>query len=214
MVMLTNSLWPPCALPTAAFHTTTPVPAGPAFGEESRSSLISRHARIRFRLRKNLIGSHVRRSRGQHLFFAVNQIAGIETCQLKSMAMRDRIGGASLHAIPAKYASIVVDVVDAGVALGARDSGFRGVFRGFYVDAIGGTGGGAEKTGYTFFQAVFVALQHVHAAITFLKLCPFQRAGTVGIIFDDGGLKHLLQGDGHSLRDGSDVFDHGHALPL
>src|SRR5450759_15800 len=119
MVMLTNSLWPPCALPTAAFHTTTPVPAGPAFGEESRSSLIRRHARIRFRLRKHLIGSHVRRSRRQHLLFPINQIARIETRQLKSMPMRNRIGRTSLHTIPAKYAPIVIDVVDAGVAFGA-----------------------------------------------------------------------------------------------
>src|SRR5208282_4576330 len=146
----------------------------------------------------------------QHLFFPVNQIACAESRQLKSMAMRNRIGRTSLHTIPAKYTAIVVDVVDAGVALGAGDSGFSGVFRGFYIAAIGRARGGAEETGYTFFQAVFVALQDVHAAIAFLKLCTFQGAGTVGIIFDDGGLKHLLQGDTHSLGYRSDVFDHGH----
>src|SRR6266404_6862057 len=153
----------------------------------------------------------MRRSRRQHLFFAVDQIARIETRQLESMAMRNRIGRTSFHTIPTKYTSIIVDVVDAGVAFGARDSFFGGVFRSFYVDAIRGTGGGAEETGYTLFQSVFVALQNVHAAKAFLKLCAFQRAGTVGIVLDDGWLKHLLQGDGHPLGDGADVFEHGHA---
>jgi hypothetical protein len=187
---------------------------GPAFGEESLSLLTSRHARVRFRLRKHLIGSHMRWSRGQHLFFAVNQIAGVETGQLKTMTMGNRIGGTRLHTIPAKYTSIVIDVVDTSVTFGARDSGFGGVFRSLYIDAIRGTGGGAEETGYTFFQSVFVALQDVHAAESLLNLCAFQGAGTVGIILDDRWLKHLLQGDRHSLGDGSDVSDHGHASLL
>src|SRR4029077_6547601 len=149
---------------------------GPAFGRKSRSSLIPDYARIRFRLRKHLIGSHMRRSRRQHLFFPVNQIARIETRQFKSMPMRDRIGRTSFHTIATKYTSIIVDVVDAGVAFGARNPFRRGVFRGFYVDAIRGASGGAEETGYTFFQAVFIALQDVHTAKALLKLCAFQRA--------------------------------------
>ena len=127
------------------------------------------------------------------------------------MTMRDGIGRTSLHTIAAKYTSIIVDVVDLSVAFGARNPFFSGVFRGFYVDAVRGTGGGAEETGYTLFQSIFVALQDVHAAKTFLKFCAFQRAGTVGIVLDDGWLKHLLQGDGHPLRYGADVFEHGHA---
>ena len=153
----------------------------------------------------------MRRGRRQHLFFTINEIARIETRQLKSMPMRNRIGRTSLHTIAAKYTSIIVDVVDLSVAFGARNPFFSGVFRGFYVDAIRGTGGGAEEAGYTLFQSVFVALQDVHAAKAFLKFCAFQRAGTVGIIFDDGRLKHLLQGNGHSLGYGADVFEHGHA---
>ena len=133
----------------------------------------------------------MRRSRRQHLFFAIDQIARIETRQLESMAMRNRIGGTGLHTIPTKYTSIIVDVVDAGVAFGARNPGLSGVFRGFYVDAVRGAGGGTEETGYTLFQPVFVALQDVHAAKAFLKLCAFQRAGTVGIVLNDGRLKHL-----------------------
>src|SRR5579859_5795974 len=118
----------------------------------------------------------MRRSRRQHLLFSVNQIAGIEGSQLKSMAMRNRISRASLHAVPAKDASIVVDVIDTGVALGARNSVFRGVFRGFDVDAIRRTSSSAQKAGHTLLQPVFIALQHVHATETFLELRAFQRA--------------------------------------
>ena len=130
------------------------------------------------------------------------------------MAMRNCIGRTSLHTIPTKYASIIVDVVDAGVAFGARNPFLRSILRGFYVDAIRGTSGGAEETSYTFLQSIFIALQDVHAAKAFLKFCAFQRAGTVGIVLDDGGLKHLLQGDGHPLGYGADVFDHGHFISI
>jgi hypothetical protein len=50
----------------------------------------------------------------------------------------------------------------------------------------------------------------VHAAKALLKHGAFRGAGTVGIILDDGWLKHLPQGDGHSLGYGSDVLNHGH----
>ena len=104
------------------------------------------------------------RLRSQHLLFAIHQPAGIERSNLKPMPMRNRIRRASLHTIPAKNTSIVVDVVDVGVALGAAYAVFGGVFGGFDVDAVRRAGGGAEKTGYAFFQAVFVALQYVDSA--------------------------------------------------
>src|SRR5271163_177901 len=51
----------------------------------------------------------------------------------------------------------------------------------------------------------------MHAAKALLKHRAFRGAGAVGIILDDRGLKHLLQGDRHSLSDGADVLDHRHA---
>jgi len=100
---------------------------------------------------------------GQHLLFAVNQIAGIEGGQLKSVAVGDGVGGAGLHTITAEYASIIVDVIDLRVALGAGNALLGGVFGGLDIDAVRGAGGGAEETGDAFFQSVFVALQDVHA---------------------------------------------------
>ena len=158
------------------------------------------------------VRSHVCWPGGQHLLLAVNQIAGVKRCQLEPVPVRNRVCRTSLHAISAKDTSIVIDVVDLGVALGAADAVFGGVICSLDVDAIRGTIGGAEEAGHAFFQAVFVALQDVHAAKTFLKFRAFQGAVAVGIVFDDRWLKHLLQSDGHSLSYGSDVFDHGHAL--
>ena len=45
-----------------------------------------------------------------------------------------------------------------------------GILRGFDVNAIGRAGRGAQEAGHALFQAVFVALQHVHAAIALLEL--------------------------------------------
>src|SRR6202043_1013309 len=68
------------------------------------------------------VGPHVCWPGGQHLLLAVNQIAGVESRQLESMSMGNRIGRASLHAIAAENAAVVIDVVDLGVALGATDT--------------------------------------------------------------------------------------------
>ena len=147
---------------------------------------------------------------GQHLLFAIDQIAGVEGCQLKSMPVRNRVGGASLYAIATEDAPIIVNVINLSVAFRTRNSFFFCIFCRFDIDAIRRARRCTEETGNTLFQAVFVALQDMHAAKTLLKHCPLRRSGTVGIIFDDGRLKHFPQGDAHSLGNRSDVLDHGH----
>src|SRR5579883_1664185 len=115
------------------------------------------------------------------------------------MPMRNRIRRAGLHTISTKNTSIVVDVVNAGVALGSTDAVRLCVFSGFDVDAVRGAGGGTEKTGHALLQPVFITLQHVHPAEALLEAGSFQRARTVGIIFDLRGLEHLHEGDAHTL---------------
>ncbi len=149
---------------------------------------------------------------GQHLLLAVDEIAGIERRQLKPMPMRDRVSRASLHAIPAKDASIVIDVVDLGVAFGAAYAVFGGVVGGFDVDAIRGTVGGAEEAGYTLFQSVFVALENVSAAKAGLDAGAAERTFAVGIIFYRRRLEHLHEGDAHALGDRGDVLQDRHAF--
>src|SRR5579863_2109297 len=82
------------------------------------------------------VGSHMCWLGGQHLLFAIDQIAGIERGNFKTMPMRNCVRRARLHAVPAKYTSIVVDVVDVGIALGAAHAVFGGVFSGLDVNAI------------------------------------------------------------------------------
>ncbi len=147
---------------------------------------------------------------GQHLLFTIDQIAGVEGRQLKSMAVRYRVGRASLDAIATEDAAIVIDVINLGVAFGSGDPFFFCVFCGFDVDAICRARRGTEEACDALFQAIFVALQDVHAAKTLLKHRSLGGAGTVRIIFDDRRLKHFPQGNAHSLGDRSDVFDHGH----
>ena len=79
----------------------------------------------------------------QHLLFAINQIPRVERGNLKPVPMRNRISRTSLHTIPTKNTSVVIDGIDLGVAFGAAYSVFGGIFGGFDVDAVGGAGGGA-----------------------------------------------------------------------
>ena len=125
--------------------------------------------------------------------------------------MGNRVGRASLHAIPTKDTSIVVDVINLGVALRAAHTVGLGVLGCLDVDAVRRAGRRAQKTGHAFLQPVFVALQHVHSAVTFFEACAPQRPRTIRIVLDLRRLKHLHEGDAHPLRDRLDVFQHWHA---
>jgi len=160
------------------------------------------------------IGSHMRRPGSQHLLLAVHQIAGVKGRQLKPMPMRNRVGRASFHAVPAKNTSIVINVVDLGVTFGAADAVFGGIVGGFDVDAIRRAVGRAEEAGYAFFEAVFVALQDVSATEAGFEARAAQRTFAIGIIFHGGGLEHLHEGDAHAFGDGGDVFQNRHTLPV
>src|SRR5581483_10629069 len=152
------------------------------------------------------------RARGngrEHVFLAVNQSRRVVAGGLKTVAVRNGVGGTSLHAVAAEDAARIIDVVNLGVALAAADAQSVGVFRGFDVDAIGRAGGGAEEARHALFEAIFIALQHMRAAIALLE---FGRR--VRVVLGDGGIHHLAQGDRHALGDGGggleDVGNFGH----
>src|SRR5258708_17880864 len=98
------------------------------------------------------------RGRRQHLLFTINQITRAKRGEFKSVPVRNGVGGTSFHAITAEYTSIIVDVINAGVALRARDPLLGRILRGFYVDAIRRASSGTQETGHAFFQPVLVAL--------------------------------------------------------
>src|SRR6516225_7650546 len=102
-----------------------------------------------------------RRHRRQHVFLAHNERGSVVAGQLETMPVRDGIGWARLDAIPAKDTAVVIDVVNLGVALSTGNPSGLGILRGFDVNAVGGARGGAQKTGHTLLQAVFITLEHV-----------------------------------------------------
>jgi len=85
---------------------------------------------------ENGIGPDVRRSPSQELFFAVDQVTRVKARQLETMAVRDRVGRASLDTVAAEDTAVVIDVVDLGVALGAADAVLFRVLRGFDINAV------------------------------------------------------------------------------
>jgi hypothetical protein len=159
------------------------------------------------------VGSHVCWPGGQHLLLAVHKIGSIECCQLESMAVRDGIGRARLDTVPTENASIVIDVVHLGVALGAADAVFGGILGRFDVNAVGWAGSRAEKTGYAFFQAVFIPLQDVRAAEAGFNSRAAQWSLAVGIVLDNRRVEHLPEGDAHAFGNRSDVFQNRHGIP-
>ena len=126
----------------------------------------------------------------QQLLFAINEGIDVVGGELKSVAMRDGIGGARFHTISAKNASGIINIVDAGVAFARGDALRFGIVGGFDIDTPGRTGGGTEKATDAFFQAVFIAVQNVDAAIASLKM-----HGLVRVILGGGLSPKIAKGD-------------------
>ena len=148
----------------------------------------------------------MRRRRREQLLFAKDQIRRIERGQLESMAVRDGISRASLDAISAKNAAVVVDVIDLGIAFRAADPVLGGILCRLDIDAIRR----AQEAGDTLLQAIFVTLQNMHAAIPLLNHGSSQGTRAIGIVLHNRGLEHLPESNAHSLGDSGDVLEDRH----
>jgi len=126
------------------------------------------------------------------------------------MSVGDRIRRTGFHAVSAKNAAVVIDVVDLGITLGAADPLLSRVLCRLDIDAIGWAVGCAKKTRHALLQAILIALQNMHAAKPLLKLRTPQRPWPIGIVLHRRWLKHLHEGDAHALRDGGNVLNDGH----
>src|SRR5438270_5378016 len=126
------------------------------------------------------------------------------------MAVGNGIGGTSFYAVAAENAPVVIDVVHGSISFGAADPVLCSVLGRFYVYAIRRAGSSAKKASHAFFQAIFVALQNVKTAKTFLKSRSAQRASPVGIVLHYRRLKHLPEGDRHTFGDGPNVLHDRH----
>src|SRR5258708_10946799 len=101
--------------------------------------------------------------RGQHLLFAVHQVAGIKAGDLESVPVGDGVCGTSFHAVAAENAAVVVNVINLGVTLGSTYAVFVGVLLCLDIDSIRRTSCGTHEASDTLLQAVFVALQNMHS---------------------------------------------------
>ena len=155
-----------------------------------------------------------RAHRDQHIFLAHDQVSGVQRSQLEAVTVGDGVSGAGLDAVAAEDAAVVVDVVDLGKALRRGDAHLVGVFRSLNINAICGTGRCAEETGYTLFQAVFVALQDVCAAVALLKHRAAQGALAVRVVLYQRRLEDFPKGDAHAFGDGGDVAHYGHEVSI
>jgi len=178
-------------------------------------NLASRHhfcrrPTIHVGLIENDVCPHVCWPGGQHHLLAVDQIGSVESCQLKSVAMGDRVGRAGLDTISAENTAVIVDVIDLGVTLGATDAILRRILGRFNVDAVGRARSCAQKASHALLQSVFVALQHVRATETCLNSGSAQGSFPIRIVLHGRGLEHLHERDAHSLGDGGDIFQNGH----
>src|SRR5882757_385570 len=140
--------------------------------KKTKTVQLTRHHPLRFHVGRIELSvfAQVRWLNGQKLLFPVHQSPSVERRQLKSVPMCNRVGRASFYTISAKNAAVVVDIVDGGIALGAADPLFGGVLGSFDVNAIRGAGGRAKEASHALFQAILVALEHVHAAKSLLEL--------------------------------------------
>jgi hypothetical protein len=137
----------------------------------------------------------------EELFFAIQQRIDVVGSKLNTVPVSDGVRGASFDAIAAKNAARIVDVVDLRVALAGGNAIRVGIFGGFDVDAVRGTGSGAQKTAHALFITMFVALQNVNAAVTRLNA-----GGNFRKIFGRRGAEHRPQRDAEALEECYECF--------
>jgi len=149
----------------------------------------------------------------EQLFFAIHQGIDVVRGEFESMAVRDGVGRAGLHAIAAENTARVVDVVNAGVTFAGGNTIRIRIFRGFDVNAIRRTRRRAQEAANAFFQAAFVAMQDVNAADDY-GITPLMVAANIG---DVPTIQYLID-KGADLaayeRALRDAFDAADAPPL
>ncbi len=126
------------------------------------------------------------------------------------MAVRDGVRGAGFDAIAAKNAAVVVDVVDLGIALGAGNPLLGGVFSSLDMNAVRRACGRTQETCDALFQSIFIALQHVPAAVSLFKLRSAHRSRAIRIVLHLGRLEDFSEGDTHSFGNGCEIAHNRH----
>ena len=154
------------------------------------------------RVRGLICESGFRRRPGlEELLFTIDQSINVVRGELDIMAVGDGVGRACFHAIAAKDASRIINIVNLRIALAGRHASCFGVFRSFNVNAICRTGGGAEKTADAFFKSILVALENVYSTITWLNARRHIRIG-----YRRGLAEHRPQSHAEPFVEGKECF--------
>lgn len=132
----------------------------------------------------------------QKLFLAINKGVDVLGREVQIVTVRDGIGGAGLHAIAAKNAARVVNVVRLGVTLTGRNALRFRILGGLDVDAVRRTSGSAQEAGNAFLESIFIALQDVNPAIAGL----YARRDA-GIILRGGLAQHVAKGNAEAPKE-------------
>ena len=106
----------------------------------------------------------------EHLLFPIDQRIDVVSCQLKSVSMRDRIGGAGFHAIATENAPGIIDVIHLRVALTSRNAGCFGVLRCLNVNAIRRACRSTQEAPDALLQATLVAVQDMNPSVARLEI--------------------------------------------
>src|SRR5262245_58691903 len=130
------------------------------------------------------------------------------------MTVSDGIRRASLNAISAENAAVVINVIDLRVTLGTADAILSCILGGFDIDAIRRAIRRTQEAGNAFLKPVLIALAHINAAKALLEFGAPERPRPIGIVLDNRRLEHLPEGDAHALGDGGDVLKEWHTTPV
>jgi hypothetical protein len=137
----------------------------------------------------------------KELLFTIDQSINVVRGKLDIMAVGDGVGRTCFHAVAAKDASRIVNIVNLRIALAGRHATCFGVFRSFNVNAICRTGRGAQKTADAFFKSILVALENMYSTITWLNARRHIRIG-----FRRGLAEHRPQSHTEPFVEGEECF--------
>src|SRR4051794_17970876 len=132
---------------------------------------------------------------GEQHVLRVDQVVAVVLGDLELVAERDRVERARQLAVPAEDAARHVDLVDPRIALARRDAVVGGVLGGDDADAVGGTGGCAERAADALLEPVLVLVQAMTAAVARVH-----RPLVLRVLLRDRLLEDLLQRDAEALQ--------------
>lgn len=132
------------------------------------------------------------RPRLEELFLPIEERIDVVGGQLDTVAMGDGVRGTGFHAVAAKNAARIIDVVNLGITFAGGNSIGVGILSCFYINAIRGARCRAQKAAHALLKTVFIALQNVNPTIAWLHTRGYVRK-ILGRRFAEHGLQRYAE---------------------